>query len=67
MKRVEKEHRRGVNYLIILGAWIIWKHRNACVFEGVAAPSVTLILREFKDKQSLVPRNKEAAGFKAWW
>ena len=52
MKRVEKEHRRGVNSLIILGAWIIWKHRNACVFKGVA-PSVTSIIREFKDEHSL--------------
>ena len=50
--KVEKEHRRGVNSLIIMGAWIIWKHRNACVFEG-AAPSVTSIIREFKDEHSL--------------
>jgi hypothetical protein len=35
-----------------MGAWIIWKHRNACVFEG-AAPSVTSIIREFKDEHSL--------------
>ena len=33
MSRVSKEHRKGVNTLIILGAWIIWKHRNACVFQ----------------------------------
>ena len=35
--------------LIILGAWIIWKHRNACVFEG-ASPSVNTIWSELKDK-----------------
>jgi len=58
MKRVEKEHRRGVNPLIILVALIIWKHRNACVFEGTA-PSVTSIIR--KDEHS------QAAGFRAWW
>ncbi|GJN10169.1 hypothetical protein PR202_ga28239 [Eleusine coracana subsp. coracana] len=52
MKKVKKEDRKGVNSLIILGAWIIWKHRNACVFEG-AAPSVHTILREVKDEQSL--------------
>jgi hypothetical protein len=51
MKRVEKEYIRGVNSLIILGAWIIWKHINACVFGG-AAPSVTSIIREFKDEHS---------------
>jgi hypothetical protein len=32
IKRVKKEDRKGVNSLIILGAWMIWKHRNACVF-----------------------------------
>lgn len=42
----------SLNSLIILGVWIIWKHRNACVFEG-AAPSVTSIMREFKDEYSL--------------
>jgi len=24
--RTEKKHRKGLNSLIILGAWIIWKH-----------------------------------------
>ena len=38
--------------LIILGAWIIWKHRNACVFES-ASPSVNTIWSELKDKHSL--------------
>jgi hypothetical protein len=32
IKRVKKEDRKGVNSLIILDAWMIWKHRNACVF-----------------------------------
>jgi hypothetical protein len=41
-KKVKREYKKGVNSLIILGAWIIWKHRNACVFEGLA-PSVTTI------------------------
>jgi hypothetical protein len=53
MKRVEKEHRKVMNTLIIRGAWIICKHRIACVLKG-AAPSITSILREFKDEQSLV-------------
>jgi hypothetical protein len=25
-------HRNGFNTLVILVAWWIWKHRNACVF-----------------------------------
>jgi hypothetical protein len=52
MRRVKKEHKKGVNTLIILGAWTIWKHRNACVFEG-ASPSVNTILCELKDEHGL--------------
>lgn len=52
MTQVTKEHRKGVNSLIILGAWIIWKHRNACVFEG-ASPSINLIWSELKNEHSL--------------
>jgi hypothetical protein len=29
-----KESKKSLNSLIILVAWEIWKHRNACVFEG---------------------------------
>jgi hypothetical protein len=25
---------KGLNTLIILGAWTVWKHRNDCVFNG---------------------------------
>jgi hypothetical protein len=52
VKRVQKEHKRGVNSIIILGAWMIWKHRNAYVFEG-AALSVTSIMRDLKDEHNL--------------
>jgi len=31
--------RQGLNSLVILGAWSIWRHRNNCVFNG-ASPSV---------------------------
>jgi hypothetical protein len=27
-QRVQGQHRRGFNSLVILGAWVIWKHRN---------------------------------------
>ena len=35
--------RKGLNSLIILVAWEIWKHRNVCVFEG-AFPNVQDVL-----------------------
>jgi hypothetical protein len=44
---VKREYKKGVNSLIILGAWMIWKHINDCVFEGMA-PSVASIMREIK-------------------
>jgi hypothetical protein len=31
---VPKEARKGLNSLIILVAWEIWKHRNSCVFDN---------------------------------
>jgi len=35
--------RKGLNSLVILGAWSIWRHRNDCVFNG-AAPNVHMVL-----------------------
>ena len=33
-------HRKGFNTLVILVAWWIWKHINACVFDGVSPNTV---------------------------
>jgi hypothetical protein len=33
----------GLNSLVILGAWSIWRHRNDCIFNG-ARPNVNLAL-----------------------
>ena len=38
-KKIQKDKRKSFNTLVVLGAWIIWKHRNACTFEG-ARPSL---------------------------
>jgi hypothetical protein len=35
--------RKGLNSLVILGAWSIWRHRNDCVFNG-ATPNVIMVL-----------------------
>jgi len=39
-----KEARKGLNSLIILVAWEVWKHCNACVFEK-KRPSIQDVLR----------------------
>ena len=40
---MEKNHcerwdqlQKGLNALVILGAWTLWIHRNKCVFDGVS-------------------------------
>ena len=35
--------RKGLNSLVILGAWSIWWHKNDCVFNG-ATPNVNTVL-----------------------
>lgn len=37
-KQIAKGSKKGFNTLIILGAWILWKHRNAGVFDGTTPP-----------------------------
>ena len=44
--------RKGLNSLIILVAWEIWKHRNVCVFEG-ASPNVQEVLHAMAIEGSL--------------
>ena len=51
-KKIQKDKRKGFNTLVVLGAWIIWKHQNACVFEG-ARPSLDNLFQAFKDEHHL--------------
>ena len=51
-RKVQKQHRKGFNSLVILGAWILRKHRNACVFDGYA-PSILTTPQTFKDESHL--------------
>lgn len=39
LDRIPQELRKGFSSLVILVAWWVWKHRNACVFDG-AAPNI---------------------------
>jgi hypothetical protein len=36
--------KKGLNSLIILGAWSIWRHRNDCVFNDIV-PNMNVALR----------------------
>jgi hypothetical protein len=44
--------RKGLNSIVILGAWTIWKHRNWCVFNG-AAPSLAACLAHAEDERRI--------------
>lgn len=50
--RVAGDARAGLNSLVILGAWTIWRHRNDCVFNG-GSPSITTVLSLAKDEASM--------------
>jgi hypothetical protein len=52
IKSAPRECRKGLNTLIILVTWEIWKHRNACVFEG-AQPSVQWLLQTVSSERVL--------------
>uniref|UniRef100_A0A0A9CVB5 Reverse transcriptase zinc-binding domain-containing protein n=1 Tax=Arundo donax TaxID=35708 RepID=A0A0A9CVB5_ARUDO len=52
VRKGRKEQRKGLNTLIILGAWVIWKHRNSCVFNGTS-PSLQMVLNEFDSEHHL--------------
>jgi hypothetical protein len=34
---------------MILGAWVVWKHRNQCLFQG-ASPSVAAVLQVAREE-----------------
>ncbi|WVZ70726.1 hypothetical protein U9M48_019369, partial [Paspalum notatum var. saurae] len=49
---VLKELRQGLNSLIILVVWEVWKHRNACIFEE-AQPNNQVLLQAVLVESSL--------------
>jgi hypothetical protein len=46
--RIQDQLRKGFNSLVMLGAWVLWKHRNSCVFNVVvpSVPATLLVARE---------------------
>jgi hypothetical protein len=53
---VDKSQGKGFNSAVILIAWWLWKHRNACVFEGQSSCAHQLLqsIRDDTIKWSLV-------------
>ena len=49
---VPKEIRKGLNSLIILVAWEIWKHRNSCVFDN-KRPNIQEVFRAISSEGEL--------------
>jgi hypothetical protein len=47
--RVDGQVQKGLNSIIILAAWSIWKHRNRCVFDG-ATPDVSYVVSDCKEE-----------------
>ena len=40
--------KKRVNSIIILGAWLVWKHRNYCVFDG-GSPDLSRVIFAFRE------------------
>lgn len=51
-QQVQRDRKAGLNTLIILVAWSLWKHRNRCVFYH-AQPAVSFILRDIAEQATL--------------
>lgn len=51
-RQVAKGKKKGFNSIVILGAWLLWKQRNACVFVG-ASPNISILVKQFEDELHL--------------
>ena len=52
-RKLQKHLRKGFNSFCILGAWIIWKHRIACVFDGSRHLTYRRMCRLLRMKRTL--------------
>jgi len=46
--RFSGQVKKGVNSIIILGAWLVWKHHNYCVFYG-GSPDLSCVISAFRE------------------
>jgi nuclear pore complex protein Nup210 len=47
-----KQLRKGLASITLLIPWMLWKHRNECVFNG-GQPNIDTLLRQIKDEADL--------------
>jgi hypothetical protein len=50
-ERAPGPSKKGLNSLIILGAWTLWKHRNRCVFYGIAPNLVAAVSQADEERR----------------
>jgi hypothetical protein len=62
---VPKNQRKGLNSLVSLLAWRLWKQRNECVFEA-ASPCINQLFQSIKEDANLWCL-AGAAGLRALW
>ncbi|XP_047054356.1 uncharacterized protein LOC124660578 isoform X3 [Lolium rigidum] len=64
LKFKEEAAGKGLGSAALLLPWMIWKHRNECVFEG-ARPSVRDLMSKFKEEAALWAK-AGAMGLRVW-
>jgi hypothetical protein len=47
-----KAETQGLAYAALLTPWMIWKHRNKCIFKG-AQPSICVVVAKIKKEATL--------------
>lgn len=47
--RVDGQVKQGLNSIIILVAWLLWNHRNRCLFDGLQ-PNLNGILSFIREE-----------------
>ena len=50
--RFSGQVQKGINSIIILGSWLVWKHRNYCVFDG-GTPNLSRVMAAFREEVQL--------------
>jgi hypothetical protein len=58
---VDGQFQQGFNSIILLGAWLLWKHRNRCVFDRIK-PDVQHVLSLTRGDETLGAFFLEYAG-----